>query len=146
MKTRDLTGFFSLAGRTALVTGGGSGLGLAVAEGFAQFGARVSVVDVDEAAAADVAEGINAAGGHAIAVRCDVADHDQVEAAVAATVEQLGDIHILFSNAGIGERAAAEEMTPEQPHAGGLFVIEPGVIGLPITPFAGWTDQRENPS
>jgi NAD(P)-dependent dehydrogenase (short-subunit alcohol dehydrogenase family) len=116
VKTRDLTDFFSLAGRTALVTGGGSGLGLAVAEGFAQFGARVSVVDVDEAAAAEVAEGINTAGGHAIAVPCDVAQHDQVEATVATTTEQLGDIHILFSNAGIGDRAAAEEMTPEQWH------------------------------
>ncbi|MFV2064512.1 MAG: SDR family NAD(P)-dependent oxidoreductase [Chloroflexota bacterium] len=116
MKTRDLSDFFSLAGRAALVTGGGSGLGLAVAEGFAQYGARVSVVDVDEAAAAKVAEGINAAGGEAIAVRCDVADHDQVEAAVASTGERLGDIHILFSNAGIGDRAPSEEMTPEQWH------------------------------
>jgi len=116
VKTRDLTDLFSLAGRTALVTGGGSGLGLAVAEGFAQYGARVSVVDVDKAAAAEVAEGINAAGGQAIALRCDVAQHDQVEAAVAATVEQLGDIHILFSNAGIGDRAPAEEMTLDQWH------------------------------
>jgi NAD(P)-dependent dehydrogenase (short-subunit alcohol dehydrogenase family) len=116
MKTRDLTQLFSLAGKTALVTGGGSGLGLAVCEGFAQYGAAISVVDVDEAAAAEVAEGINDAGGRAIAVRCDVADHEQVEAAVAASVEGLGDIDILFSNAGIGDRAPAEDMTLEQWH------------------------------
>ncbi len=116
MKTRDLTDFFSLRGKTALVTGGGSGLGLAVAEGFAQYGARVSVVDVDEAAAEAVAEAIRAAGGEALAVRCDVADHAQVETAVAATVEALGDIHVLFSNAGIGDRAPAAEMTLEQWH------------------------------
>ena len=114
MKTRDLTDFFSLAGKTALVTGGGSGLGLAVSEGYAQYGARVSVVDLDEGAAAEVTEGIRAAGGEAVAVRCDVADHDQVVAAVASTVEAFGDIHVLFSNAGIGDRAPAEEMTLEQ--------------------------------
>ena len=114
MRTPDLTGLFSLVGRTALVTGGGSGLGLAVAEAFAQFGAAVSVVDIDEAAATVVAEGITAAGGQAIAVRCDVADHAQVESAVAATIERFGDIHIVFSNAGIGDRAPAAEMTVEQ--------------------------------
>ena len=116
MKTRDLSDFFSLAGKTALITGGGSGLGLAVAEAFAQYGAAVSVVDVDEAAATEVAQGIEAAGGRATAVRCDVAVHEQVEAAVAVTIERLGDIHILFSNAGIGDRAPAEEMALEQWH------------------------------
>ena len=114
MKTRDLTDLFSLAGKTALITGGGSGLGLAVAEAFAQYGAAISVVDVDEAAANEVAEGIRAADGQACAVSCDVSDQAQVEAAVAATVEALGDIHIVFSNAGIGDRAPAEEMTLEQ--------------------------------
>jgi len=114
VKTRDLTDFFSLAGKTALVTGGGSGLGLAVCEGFAQYGAVVSVVDIDQGAAREVADGIMAAGGRAIAVGCDVADHAQVQAAVQATIDELGDIHILFSNAGIGDRAPAEEMTLEQ--------------------------------
>lgn len=114
MKTRDLTDFFSLAGKSALVTGGASGLGLAVAEGFAQFGAAVSVVDIDLEAAREVADGIAAAGGRAIALRCDVADHDQVVGTVAATIEAFGQIDVLVSNAGIGDRAPAEEMTLEQ--------------------------------
>lgn len=114
MKTRDLTDFFSLAGKNALVTGAASGLGLAVAEGFAQFGAAVSVVDIDLEVAREVADGITAAGGRAIALRCDVADHDQVVGAVAATIEALGQIDVLVSNAGIGDRAPAEEMTLEQ--------------------------------
>ena len=114
MKTRDLTDLFSLAGRNALVTGGGSGLGLAVAEGFAQFGAAVAVMDIDLAAAREVADGIAAAGGTAIALGCDVADHEQVVATVANAVDALGAIHVLVSNAGIGDRAPAEEMTPAQ--------------------------------
>jgi NAD(P)-dependent dehydrogenase (short-subunit alcohol dehydrogenase family) len=114
MQTRDLTNLFSLVGRHALITGGASGLGLAVAEGFAQYGAAVSIVDIDGSAAAVVAEGINAAGGKAMAVRCDVSDPEDVEHAVAATIEGLGLIDILLSNAGIGDRAPAEDMTLEQ--------------------------------
>ena len=114
MKTPDLSGFFSLAGKHAIVTGGGSGIGLAVAEAYAQYGAAVAVVDVDEAAAEAVAQGIRDSGRQAIAVRCDVADQAQVETAVAAAVEMFGDIHVLVANAGIGDRAPAEEMTLAQ--------------------------------
>ncbi len=116
MKTRDLSDFFSLAGRNALVTGAGSGLGLAVAEGFAQFGAAVAVVDIDLGAAREVAQDIEAAGGQAIALGCDVADHEQVVETVAATIEAFEHIDVLVSNAGIGDRAAAEKMTLEQWH------------------------------
>ena len=164
MKTRDLSQLFSLAGRNALVTGGGSGLGLAVAEGFAQYGAAVAVVDIDEAAAAAVADDIVAAGGQAIGLACDVADHAQVEAAVAATVEALGEIHVLFSNAGIGDRAPAEEMTLEQwqrvldinlsgawyfDQAVGRHMIERGVAGSiintsSITSLVGITTGNAN--
>ena len=114
MRTRDLRDVFSLAGRSALVTGAGSGLGLAVAEGLAQFGAAVAVIDLDRAAAQEVADGITASGGRAIALGCDVSDHEQVASTVAGTVEALGDIHVLVSNAGIGDRAPAEKMSPEQ--------------------------------
>jgi NAD(P)-dependent dehydrogenase (short-subunit alcohol dehydrogenase family) len=116
MKTRDLRQLFSLAGRTALVTGGGSGIGLAIAEAFAQYGATVAVVDIDEEAASMVAEGIGRAGGTAIAVACDVADHAQVANAVAKTMDGLGDIHVLVANAGIGDRAPAVAMTTAQWH------------------------------
>ena len=164
MKTRDLSEFFSLAGKTALITGGGSGLGLAVAEAFAQYGAAVAVVDVDEAAAREVADSIEAAGGRALAVRCDVADQAQVVAAVASTAKALGDIHILFSNAGIGDRAPAEEMTLEQwqrvldinlsgawyfDQAVGVHMIERGIKGSiintsSITSLVGITTGNAN--
>ena len=164
MKTRDLSGFFSLAGKNAVITGGGSGLGLAVAEGFAQFGAAVAVVDIDEAAARAVADEIVDAGGRAVGLGCDVADLAQVEATVAATIEALGQIHVLFSNAGIGDRAPAEQMTPEQwqrvldinlsgawyfDQAVGRHMIEQGVAGSiintsSITSLVGITTGNAN--
>jgi NAD(P)-dependent dehydrogenase (short-subunit alcohol dehydrogenase family) len=114
VKTPDLGDLFSLADRNAIVTGGGSGIGRAVAEGFAQFGAAVAVVDIDPAAAQAVADEISADGGRAIALGCDVSDQSQVEAAVAATADALGPVHVVVSNAGIGDRAPAEDMTVAQ--------------------------------
>jgi NAD(P)-dependent dehydrogenase (short-subunit alcohol dehydrogenase family) len=111
---RDLRGIFGLGGRAALVTGGGSGLGRAICEGFSQFGARVAVVDVDGTAAEDVARSLQATGGEAIAIRCDVSDPHQAEEAVAQAIERFGHVDTLVANAGIGARSAAEEMTFDQ--------------------------------
>jgi NAD(P)-dependent dehydrogenase (short-subunit alcohol dehydrogenase family) len=111
---RDVTGIFSLDGKAAIVTGAGSGLGRAIAEGFAQFGARVALLDVDEPAAGAVAEGILGAGGDAAAFGCDVADPADAAAAVGAAVERFGRIDILVANAGISDRAPAVEMSVEQ--------------------------------
>ncbi len=110
----NVKNLFDLSGKVALVTGSGSGLGQGIAEGYSQMGAAVSVVDINPEAAQRVTDGINAAKGSAIAVQCDVTQQDQVQSAVAHTLEEFGKIDILVANAGIGDRALAEEMTFEQ--------------------------------
>lgn len=105
---------FDLTGRTAVVTGGGQGLGEAIARGLAAFGAAVAVLDLDAAAAQRVADGLRAAGGAALGLACDVAEEDQVQAALAGAERSLGPPDVLVANAGIGDRSPAEDMTAEQ--------------------------------
>lgn len=86
--------------RVVVVTGGGGGIGGATCRRFAEDGAKVAVFDVNEAAAEKVAKDIRDAGGRARAFACDITDRKSVDAAVAATREQLGPIDVLVNNAG----------------------------------------------
>ena len=88
-----------LDGKVALITGAGGGMGRVAAERFAAEGAKVAVVDVTENP--DVVDAITAAGGQAIAVAADVRDFSAVQAAVAATVDAFGGLHVLYNNAGV---------------------------------------------
>lgn len=98
------------------VTGAAQGIGRSVAEAFAAQGAKVAVIDLQQEAAQAVADGIVAAGGQAVAVACDVGDHDSVTAAVAEVVERLGVISVLVSNAGITRPAMIRKMTDAEWH------------------------------
>jgi NAD(P)-dependent dehydrogenase (short-subunit alcohol dehydrogenase family) len=90
-----------LAGKVALITGAGSGMGRAAAELFAREGARVVVSDlVDDAGKATVAA-VQSAGGEAVYVRADVSKSADCDAMVRAAVEQFGALHVLYNNAGI---------------------------------------------
>lgn len=86
--------------KVVVVTGAGGGIGGATARRFAAEGAQVAVMDRDLASAERTAATITAAGGRALALRCDITVRAEVDAAVAATVAGLGPIDVLVNNAG----------------------------------------------
>ena len=97
-----------LDGKTALITGAARGIGRAFAERYVAEGARVAIADIDIARAEETASQI---GEHAIAVHMDVTDQASIDAAVSASVEQLGQIDILINNAAIFTAAPITEIT-----------------------------------
>ncbi|WP_300007096.1 SDR family NAD(P)-dependent oxidoreductase [Pseudonocardia sp.] len=106
------TGIGRLAGKVALVTGGGSGIGQASALRFAAEGAAVAVLDLREEAAAETAALIAKQDGQAIALAADVSNAAQVEEAVTRAVTEFGRLDVLYNNAGVDSRgsvAVAEE-------------------------------------
>jgi len=105
---------FSLAGKAAVVTGGGSGIGEAICNCFADAGAVVYLLDCDVAAGGRVAGGIAARGGRAVFVECDVAlDASCAAAARRVLGETAGRCDVLVNNAGIGHVGTVLTTTPE---------------------------------
>jgi NAD(P)-dependent dehydrogenase (short-subunit alcohol dehydrogenase family) len=106
---------FNLTGRTAVITGGSKGLGLAMAAGLASAGADVMLVsrhgDEAQKAAAEVARDF---GRKAVGWQADATQPAQVDACLAAATRELGKVDILINSAGINIRGAIDALTPEQ--------------------------------
>ncbi|AYH45082.1 SDR family NAD(P)-dependent oxidoreductase [Azoarcus sp. DN11] len=88
-------------GKTAVITGAGSGMGEAMAWRFAREGMKIVVADIDAAAAKRVSDALQAAGHRALPVRCDVASPEEVEALAVTSFETFGSVDLLCNNAGI---------------------------------------------
>jgi gluconate 5-dehydrogenase len=108
-----LSELFSLAGKTALVTGASSGIGRMMAQTLAEAGAGLVLIARNAARLEECAAGIRAAGGRAHCIACDVGDRAQLRAAASAAAQPFGAPDILISAAGVNPRPPVEAITPQ---------------------------------
>jgi NAD(P)-dependent dehydrogenase (short-subunit alcohol dehydrogenase family) len=102
-----------LAGKVVFVTGGASGIGLAMAEAFAKEGAKIVLADIEVEALKKAEGDLLASGAEVIGVPCDVSDHASVSAAADRAIEAFGKVHVLCNNAGVAPAGAIDETTPD---------------------------------
>ena len=102
---------FSLSSKVAVVTGGGSGIGRAVAECFAAQGATLHILELNDAAGKEVLQAITAKGGRGVVHTCNVADQQQVSQVFSAILKQSGQIDILVNSAGIAHIGKIDNTT-----------------------------------
>jgi NAD(P)-dependent dehydrogenase (short-subunit alcohol dehydrogenase family) len=106
MDNEYLASLFGLAGKVAVVTGGGGVLCGAMSRALARAGAKIAVLDLLPEAAQKVADGIRATGGEAIAIQCDVLDKASIEATAPTVLEAFGRVDILINGAGGNKKQA----------------------------------------
>lgn len=110
MNVMDL---FRLDGKTAIVTGGGRGLGAQIAEGFAEAGANVVICSRKVEACQEMSDKLKAKGVRSLAVACDVTNEEDVKRVVQQTIEEFGTVDILVNNSGATWGAPVLEMPLE---------------------------------
>ena len=113
MNVMDL---FDLTGKTALITGGGRGLGAQIAEGFAEAGANIVLCSRNVEACQETADRLAKLGVKTLALSCDISKPEDVHKVVDRTVKEFGSIDILVNNSGATWGAPAEEMPLEAWH------------------------------
>ena len=101
---RDVTG------KVAFITGGASGMGLAMARSFSRAGMKVVIADIEQSALDQVAKEFSASNAEHLTLKVDVTDRDAMEQAAAATVERFGKVHVLCNNAGVAVGGSIAEM------------------------------------
>ncbi len=102
----------TLKGRTALITGGGTGIGLEIAGAYARLGASVMLVGRNQERVKEAAESLSREGGQAAAAKCDVRNYEEVKQAVESTVARFGSLDILVNNAAGNFVCPTAELSP----------------------------------
>jgi NAD(P)-dependent dehydrogenase (short-subunit alcohol dehydrogenase family) len=128
-----------IKGRAAVVTGGGSGIGMGLAKELAKQGASVAVADIMLDNARKVADAISSAGGKAVALHCDVCDRDSIKQMKAAANKALGPVQLLFANAGATSFDPLMDMSDNDVD----WIIQVNLMGVMNTSRAFLPDMME---
>ncbi|MDR2857464.1 MAG: SDR family oxidoreductase [Novosphingobium sp.] len=115
-----------ISGKAAVVTGGGSGIGMGLARELARQGAPVAVADIIFENAQKVADAINAANGRAVAIRCDVCDRESIRRMQQEATAALGPIQLVFANAGATSFDPLTEMSDDDVD----WIIDVNLMGV----------------
>ena len=115
-----------LKGKTAFITGGASGIGLAMAKAFVGEGMRVMLADVEQGALDQALNGFDEHGDRVRGIACDVADPDQVERAAQATFAAFGNVHVLCNNAGVAAGGGIDRISVDS----WRWVVDVNLMGV----------------
>jgi NAD(P)-dependent dehydrogenase (short-subunit alcohol dehydrogenase family) len=115
-----------LAGKTAFVTGGASGIGLALGRAFAEAGMKVMLADIETEALADAVKSLHNVGPEVRGVRCDVTDPVSVEDAAGASYQAFGNVHVVCNNAGVAGSGGIDNISLES----WRWVLDVNLIGV----------------
>ncbi len=129
-----------IKGRAAVVTGGGSGIGMGLARELAREGASVAVADIILENAKKVADEINASGGKAVAIHCDVCERDSIERMKREACAALGRVSLLFANAGATSFEPLVEMSDDDVD----WIVQVNLMGVMNTTRAFLPDMMES--